>query len=150
MLASLTKKFFCILEYCGRTNNKYLSYVMYLRSKNGVVWLRHSLVNLYLYICVIISSCYGSIPLTLGLLGRDGGSGILCHSCGFACQQRVLKTFSTSRYLHSKDRVVWLWHSLVNFSLSLSLSLSLYIYISQICISIQSNVQTVLCSYKQE
>ena len=34
-----------------------------------------------------------SIPLTLGLTGRDGGLSTLCHSCGFACQQRVLKNF---------------------------------------------------------
>ena len=28
----------------------------------------------------------------VGLIGRDGGVSTLCHSCGFACQQRVLKT----------------------------------------------------------
>ena len=38
----------------------------------------------------------------------------LCHSCRFACQQRVLKTFPGHGYLHSKDGVVWLWHFLVN------------------------------------
>ena len=27
----------------------------------------------------------------------------LCHSCGFACQQRVLKTFPDPGYLHSQD-----------------------------------------------
>ena len=35
-------------------------------------------------------SCYGSIPLNLGLIGRDGGLSTLCDSCGFACQQSVL------------------------------------------------------------
>ena len=30
----------------------------------------------------------------------------LCHSCGFACQQRVLKTFPGPGYLRSKDGVV--------------------------------------------
>ena len=43
----------------------------------------------------------------------------LCHNCGFACQQRVLKMFPGPGYLRSEDGVVWLWHPLVN----------LYIYI---------------------
>ena len=30
----------------------------------------------------------------------------LCHSCGFACQQRVLKTFPGPGYLRSEDGVV--------------------------------------------
>ena len=46
-----------------------------------------------MYVWLTISSCYGSIPLVLGLIGRDGGLSALCHSCEFACQQRVLKTF---------------------------------------------------------
>ena len=40
------------------------------------------LVNLYIWLT--ISSCYGLIPLTLGLIGRDGGLSNLYHSCGFA------------------------------------------------------------------
>ena len=32
------------------------------------------------------SSCYGSIPLSLRLIGKDGGLSALCHGCGFACQ----------------------------------------------------------------
>ena len=52
-----------------------------------------------MYIWLIISSCYGSIPLAFGLIGRDGGLSTLCHSCGFACQQRVLKTFPGPGYL---------------------------------------------------
>ena len=55
---------------------------------------------------VAISSCYGSIPLALGLIGRDGRLSTLCHSCWFACQQRVLKTFPGPGYLHSEDGVV--------------------------------------------
>ena len=42
---------------------------------------------------LIISSCYSSVSLALGLIERDGGLSTLCHSYGFACQQRVLKTF---------------------------------------------------------
>ena len=63
-------------------------------------------IYIYLYIWLTISSCYGSIPLILGLIGRDGGLSTLCHSCGFACQQRVLKTFPGPGYLRSKDGVV--------------------------------------------
>ena len=33
----------------------------------------------------------------------DGGLRTLCHSCGFACQQGVLKTFSCPGYLCSED-----------------------------------------------
>ena len=48
----------------------------------------------------------GSIPLALRLIGRDGGLSTLCHSCGFACQHRVLKTFPATGYLHTEDGVV--------------------------------------------
>ena len=37
----------------------------------------------------------------LGLIGRDGSLSTLCHSCGFACRQRMLKTFPGSGYLRS-------------------------------------------------
>ena len=37
---------------------------------------------------------------------RDGGLSGLCHSCEFACQQRVLKTFPGPGYLRSEDGVV--------------------------------------------
>ena len=80
--------------------------------RGWVVWIWHSLVNLYIWLT--IWSCYSSIPLTLGLLERDGGLSTLSHSCWFSCQQRVLKTFPGHGYLHSEDEVVWLWHSLVN------------------------------------
>ena len=76
----------------------------YLRSGDGLVCLWHFLVNLYIWLT--ISSCYGSLPLALGLRGRDGGLSTLCHSCGFACQQRVLKTFLGPGYLCSGDGLV--------------------------------------------
>ena len=62
------------------------------------------LVNLYIWLT--ISSCYSSISLALGLIGSDGGLRTLCRSCGFACQQRVLKTFPGPGYLRSEDGVV--------------------------------------------
>ena len=49
-----------------------------------------------------MSSCYGSIPLALRLIGRDGGLSSLRHSYGFDCQQRVSKTFPGPGYLHSE------------------------------------------------
>ena len=50
------------------------------------------------------SSCYGSIPLTLRLLGRDGGLSTLvsCHSCEFACQEGELKPIPVSRIEYGK------------------------------------------------
>ena len=38
-------------------------------------------------------SMYILIPLTLGLIERDGGLSTMCHGCGFTYQQRVLKRF---------------------------------------------------------
>ena len=96
--------------------------------EDGVVWLCHWLVNWC--VCLTMSSCYGSILLTLGLIGRDGGLSFLCHSCRFACQQRVLKTFPGPGYLHSDDGAVWLCHVLVN----------LYIYINTKIISQNQDV----------
>ena len=85
----------------------------YLWSEVWEVWLWYPLVNFYIWYS--ISSCHSSIPLVLGLRGRDGGLSTLCHSWGFACHQRVLKTFSGPGYLFSEEGVVWLWHPLVNF-----------------------------------
>ena len=65
-----------------------------------------SYLESYIYIWLTISSCYGSIPLGFGLIGMDGGLSTLCHSCGFACQQRMLKTFLGPGYLPSEDGVV--------------------------------------------
>ena len=44
--------------------------------------------------------------LSLGLIERDGGLSTLCHGCGFACQQGVLKTFPGPGCLHSGDGVI--------------------------------------------
>ena len=84
----------------------YCIYIIYNISINiyNIYNISNLLVNLY--IRLTISSCYGSTPLTLGLIGGDGGLNTLCHSCGFACQQRVLKTFPSLSYLRSEDGVV--------------------------------------------
>ena len=69
-----------------------------------------------------ISPCYSSIPLILEFIGRDGSLSTLCHSFGFACQQRMLKTFSGPRNLRYEDRVVWPWYLLVSLYIWLTIS----------------------------
>ena len=59
-------------------------------------------------------------------IGRDDSLSTLCHSCRFACQQRVLKTFPGPCYLCPEDGVVWLWHLLVK--------LDIYIYFCFVCL----------------
>ena len=63
-----------------------------------------------------------TLDLSLGLIGSDGGLNTLCHSCGFACQQRVPKTFPGPGYLRSEDQVVLLCHLLVNLYIWLTIS----------------------------
>ena len=62
------------------------------------------LVNLYTWFT--ISSCYSSIPLTLGLIDRNCVLSTLCQICRFPCQQRVLKAFAGPSCLRFKDGVV--------------------------------------------
>ena len=51
-------------------------------------------------------SWYDSIPSILGLIGRDGSLNTLCHSCGFACQQKLLKMHPGPASFCSQDGVV--------------------------------------------
>ena len=83
-----------------------------LHSEDGVVWLWHFLVNLHIY----GSPFYPAVAQSQCLMtnGRDSDLSTLFHSWRFACQQRLLKIFPGPGYLFSKDRVVWLWHFLVN------------------------------------
>ena len=78
-------------------------------------WFEHSVS--YLRVCF-----YNSIALTSMVIGRDGSLNTLCQSCGFACQQRVLKTFPGLGYLRSEDGVVWQWHLLVNLYIYFTIS----------------------------
>ena len=100
-----------------RVHNYTVSYDETIDASNIVIfyWRYHYIYNIYIY---TYSDIFNSdIPLALGLIGRDGGLSTLYHSCGFACQQRVLKTFPGPGYLHSDAGVVWLWHSLVNLDI---------------------------------
>ena len=104
-------------EWCFEHSMSYLWVCSSAEGAKNVSWpwlfplrgwgsLTMAFTGKFVYIWLTISSCYGSIPLALGLIGRDGGLSTLCHSCGFACQQRVLKTFPDPGYLHSEDGVV--------------------------------------------
>ena len=61
-----------------------------------VLYMAHHFILLWL----------NPFDLSLGLIGKDGGLSTLCHSCGFSCQQSVLKTYPDPGYLHLKDEVV--------------------------------------------
>ena len=98
----------------------------YFLLEDGVVWIWHSLVSLYIWLNIL--SCYGSINLNLGLIGREIGLITLCHSFKFVCHQKFLKTFPCLGYLRSKDEVVWLWLPLVNLYIWLTI-LSCYSWI---------------------
>ena len=114
----------------------------------GVVWLWHFLVNLDIssspfHLATAQSQC-------LMATGMDSGSTTLCHSWGFACQQRLLKTFPGPGHLHSKDRVALcslLSLSLLSLSLcSLSLSL-LSLSLSLLSLSFSLSLSSLcLCS----
>ena len=73
-----------------------MALISYLCSEDVVVWLWH----LSLYICLTISSCYGSILLTLELIRKDGGLSTLCHRWVFACQQREYFGSCLYQYVH--------------------------------------------------
>ena len=84
------------------------------------------------------------------LIERDGGLSTLCHSCGFACQQRVLKTFPGPGYLCSEDGVVWLWHLLVyNIGIDIHIISWNFVVLHQ-KISIFINFISLLIKYPQQ
>ena len=49
---------------------------------------------------------FSRFDISLVLIGKDGGLSTLSHSVRFPCHKKVLKTFSGSGYLYSKDEVV--------------------------------------------
>ena len=60
------------------------------------------------------------------LIGRDGGLSTPCHSCGFACQHRVQKTFLGPGYLCSDDALTG---GLIMAFTGKSVYIYIYIYI---------------------
>ena len=87
----------------------------YLRSEDGVVWLWHSLVNLY--IGLTISSCYDYIPLTLGLIGEYGGLSTLVS---------YLRVYLSAE---GTKNVCWPWLSPLQGWGILTMYIYIYIYI---------------------
>ena len=90
--------------------------------------------------------------LSLWLIGRDGDLSTLCHSWGFACQQRVLKTFPGPGYLYSKDGAVWLCHSLVNLYIYIHMYMYTYVHMytyvyMYICIYAYICIYMYICIY---
>ena len=57
-------------------------------------------IYVYVYVYVYIYTQYSMV------IGRNGGLGTLCHSCRFAPQQRVLKTFPGPGYLRFEKGIV--------------------------------------------
>ena len=91
----------------------------YLHANDGLVWLWHLLVNLYIWLT--ISFCYPSLPFYLGLMGRDGNLSTLCNSFRFPCQQSVLETLSNPGYFSSEDGAFLVWYLLVNLHILLTI-----------------------------
>ena len=83
----------------------------YLSSKDGVLWFWRLLVNLHVYHLVPDES------LKLLLMESDDFFSNLYHIWRFDYQQKVIKTFPGSGYLHSEDVLVGIWHLLVNLCL---------------------------------
>ena len=72
-------------------------------------------IYIYIYIHISIFKIINNVLYAIYIyiyiyIGRDGSLSTLCRSCGFACRQRVLKTFPGPDYLHRQDGVVRLWH----------------------------------------
>ena len=69
-------------------------------------YLQNAFANyIYIYIWLTISSCYGSIPLTLGLIGRDGGLSTVINleysiimPTNLSCQKLSVKKNKTIHY----------------------------------------------------
>ena len=111
----------------------------YLCSEDGGVWLWHVFGNFHIFsspFCLAMaqSQC-------LLVIERDGGLSYLCHSCRFACQQRVLKCFPGSSYIRLEDGVVFNYSMSCRTSIYLSIYLSIFlsIYLS-ICVSIHPSI----------
>ena len=100
----------------------------YLHPQDEVVRLWHSLVHLYIWLT--ISSCCGSIPLTLGLIERGGGLN------SFVSQLQVCLS------AEGAINVSWPWLSLIRGWGSLTMAFtSKFIYIYYIYI-LQTDRQT--------
>ena len=73
----------------------------------GVFLIKYETV-VYMELCIYGSTFHFAMAQSLFLKADKDGWWFehLCHSCLFACQQRVLKTFPGPGYLLSEDGVV--------------------------------------------
>ena len=69
-----------------------------------VIW--HILVNLCIYSSPFPLALLNLFDLSVDREGWWFEHSTLCHSCGFACQQKLLKTFPDPDCLRSVDEVV--------------------------------------------
>ena len=93
---------------------------LYLFTLSGLNW--RELLKKLVHFIFVYNKYFWLVDPYRKSLYTYGGLSTLCHSCGFASQQRVLKTFPGPGYLHSENGVVWLWHSLVNLYIWLIIS----------------------------
>ena len=77
----------------------YIYIYIWLSPLRGWGSLTMAMTGEFVYIWLTISSCYGSIPLTLGLIGRDGGLGTLVSWLRVCLSAEGAKTFPGPGYL---------------------------------------------------
>ena len=78
----------------------------YILTKDGIIWLWYFFVNLKIYPIYIYIYIY--------MHGRVNRSAICLLGGMVFWAQRSIKTFFGIGYFCSEDRVVWIWHFLVN------------------------------------
>ena len=95
----------------------------------------YSLYYIYIQICIYSSPFYLATAQSLWLYGvnREGWRfSTLCRSCRFDYQRSMLKMFLGSAYHPFQDRVVWLWHVMVNLYIYINklniLNITVYVY----------------------
>ena len=75
-----------------------------------MLYIKSLSLSIYIYVYKYMFSilpCNNSTQshYVMVIAGRTGGLSSLCHSCGFARQQRLLETFSGYGYFRCKDEV---------------------------------------------
>ena len=92
---------------CQQRVTKMFSGAGYLCFEDDSIWIWHFLVNLHISDLQFYAA--SDKPQRLMVIGRDSGLSTLCHSCGFACQQWVLKMLPVPGYLGSKMGWFYCW-----------------------------------------
>ena len=106
---------------------------LYLFTLSGLNW--RELLKKLVHFIFVYNKYFWLVDPYRKSLYTYGGLSTLCHSCGFASQQRVLKTFSGPGYPHSEDEVVWLWHSLLNLYIYIYICVCVCVYVCVIAMN---------------